>query len=180
VAFVLSRSRSQYEDSRRWHEDRLDIYLDVITQSWKIQDAVFNHFELDEPLPDDLSETMTNLNAAGTKVRLIGSVEVQEVTERLVIEGASAVSHARQDQSGKGLDACDNIRHTLYYFTDLVRAELTNDRTAVALWHRRQRWWRRVKPRRFRFQSPPVRSQPREDGTRTAREPSYAVLDPDP
>jgi hypothetical protein len=142
VAFVLSRSRSQYEDSRRWHEDQLDIYLDVITQSWKIQDAVMYHFELDAPLPDDLSDIMTNLNAAGTKVRLIGSEEVQEVAQRLVTEGASAVSSARQGQAGKGLDACDTIRATLYYFTDLVRAELTSNRAAVEPWHRR--------PKRFR------------------------------
>ena len=51
VGFALSRNRDRFEDSRRWHEDRRDIYLDVVVNAWKIQDAVYNRFELDRPLP---------------------------------------------------------------------------------------------------------------------------------
>ena len=50
AAFALSRSRDRFEDSRRWHEDRRDIYLAVVVNAWKVQDAVYDRFERDQPL----------------------------------------------------------------------------------------------------------------------------------
>jgi hypothetical protein len=49
AAFALNRSRDRFEDSRRWHEDRRDIYLAMMVTTWKIQDAVFGRFERDQP-----------------------------------------------------------------------------------------------------------------------------------
>jgi len=132
VAWVLNRSRATFEDSRRWHEDRRDIYLDVVINAWRIQNAVFDHFEQDVPLPDGLEAYERDLGAAGMKTKLIGSEAVKEVTDRLVIEGGHAVTCALRKGSGQAVDACDNLRHTLYYLTDLMRAELTSDRAAVA------------------------------------------------
>ncbi len=40
AAFVLYRSRGRFEDSRRWHEDRRDIYLSVTVNAWNIQDCL--------------------------------------------------------------------------------------------------------------------------------------------
>jgi hypothetical protein len=139
AAFALSRSRDRFEDSRRWHEDRRDIYLAVTVNAWKIQDAVFTHFELDQPLPDDLVEMLAELGAARLKVQLVGSEEVREVTERLTIKAADATNGARAGSAGKALDACDSIRATLYYLTDLMRSELTSNKEAVRGWHRRPR-----------------------------------------
>jgi hypothetical protein len=143
AAFALSRSRDRFEDSRRWHEDRRDIYLDVVVNAWKIQDAVYNRFELDRPLPDGLTEIFAELEVARTKTQLVGSEEVREVTERLTVEGSAAMTHAKAGAAGKALDACDNIRHTLYYLTDLMRSELTSNKEAARLWHQRPR--RRLK-----------------------------------
>lgn len=139
AGFVLSRNRDRFEDSRRWHEDRRDIYLDVVVNAWKIQDAVYNRFELDRPLPDDLAEVFTKLEVARTKTQLVGSEEVREVTERLTVEASVAMTNAKANRDGKALDACDNIRHTLYYLTDLMRSELTSNKEAVRQWHRRPR-----------------------------------------
>lgn len=47
------------------------------------------------------------------KVQLVGSEEVREVTERLTIEGSTAITHAKAGMAGKALDACDNIRHVV-------------------------------------------------------------------
>lgn len=126
VTYALSRSRSKFEDSRRWHEDRRDIYLDVVTNAWRIQDAVFDYCERGESLPDDLESTAKNLEAASVKTQLVGSEEVTKVARKLVVEGANAVAFAQSGNSGKALDACDNLRHTLYYLVDLMRAELTS------------------------------------------------------
>ena len=139
AAFALNRSLDRFEDSRRWHEDRRDIYLAVVVNAWKIQDAVYGRFEEDRPLPDDLATVLTELNTARMKVQLVGSEEVSDVTDRLRIEGSAAVTSANAGDAGKGLDACDNIRHTLYYLTDLMRAELTSNKAAVSGWHRRSR-----------------------------------------
>ena len=49
------------------------------------------------------------------------------------------MSSAKAGTAGKALDACDNIRHTLYYLTDLMRSELTSNKAAVRQWHRRPR-----------------------------------------
>lgn len=143
AAFALSRSRGRFEDSRRWHEDRRDIYLAVVVNAWKVQDAVYDRFEHDQPLPGDLATFFAELKVASTKVQLVGSQEVSKVTERLTVEGSLAIAHAKTDTSGKALDACDNIRHTLYYLTDLMRSELTSNKAAVRPWHRRPR--RRLK-----------------------------------
>lgn len=145
AAFALSRSRDRFEDSRRWHEDRRDIYLAVVVSAWKIQDAVYDRFERDQPLPDDLAAVFAELQIANRKVQLEGSQEVSEVTERLTVEGSVALTHTGAGASGKALDACDNIRHTLYYLTDLMRSELTSNKAAVRPWHRRPR--RRLKSR---------------------------------
>jgi hypothetical protein len=72
VAFVLNRSRENFEDSRRWHEDRRDIYLDVVSNAWKIQDAIYSYFGQDESLPDDLASMSTELGAADMKTQLVG------------------------------------------------------------------------------------------------------------
>ena len=143
AAFALSRSRDRFEDSRRWHEDRRDIYLAVMVSAWKIENAVYGHFEGDESLPDDLGGDLSELMTTRLKVRLVGSEEVREVTDRLAIEASTAVTRARAGSSGKALDACDNIRHTLYYLTDLMRSELTSNKAAVRQWHQRLR--RRLK-----------------------------------
>ncbi len=145
AAFALSRSRDRFEDSRRWHEDRRDIYLAVVVNAWKVQDAVYDRFERDQPLPDDLAAVFAELKVASTKVQLVGSEEVSEVAERLTVEASIAISRAKADTAGKALDACDNIRHTLYYLTDLMRSELTSNKAAVRPWHRRPR--RRLKSR---------------------------------
>jgi hypothetical protein len=87
VAWVLSRSRATFEDSRRWHEDRRDIYLDVVTNAWRIQDAVFDHFELAVELPDELETFQKDLDAASVKTQLVGSEEVMKVTRELVTHG---------------------------------------------------------------------------------------------
>ena len=139
VAFALNRNRDRFEDSRRWHEDRRDIYLDVMVNAWKIQDAVFDRFEDDPPLPDDLGGTLAELEVARMKTQLVGSEEVREVTEKLTVEASVAMTHAKANRNGKALDACDNIRHTLYYLTDLMRSELTSNKEAVRQWHRRLR-----------------------------------------
>jgi hypothetical protein len=73
AAFALSRSRDRFEDLRRWHDDRRDIYLAVTVSAWKIQDAVYDHFELDRPLPDDLARTFAELKVARMKTQLVGS-----------------------------------------------------------------------------------------------------------
>ena len=135
VAFVLNRSRERFEDSRRWHEDRRDIYMDVVTNAWKLQDAVFDHFERDDPLPADLVSMSKELGAADMKTHLVGSEEVAEVAQRLTIEASAAVAHAQTGATGEALDACDNIRHTLYYLTDLMRSELTGNKAAVSMWY---------------------------------------------
>ena len=49
------------------------------------------------------------------------------------------MTNAKAGAAGKALDACDNIRHTLYYLTDLMRSELTSNKEAVRQWHRRPR-----------------------------------------
>jgi hypothetical protein len=139
AAFALNRSRDRFEDSRRWHEDRRDIYLAVVVNAWKIQDAVYGRFELNRPLPDDLAMVFRELEVARTKVQLVGSEEVREVTERLTIEGSAAMTSANASAEGRALDACDNIRHRLYYLTDLMRSELTSNKAAVRQWHRRRR-----------------------------------------
>ena len=136
VAFVLNRSRENFEESRRWHEDRRDIYLDAVSNAWKIQDAIYSHFEQDESLPDDLASLSTELGAADMKTQLVGSEEVTEVARKLTVAASLAVSHAQAGASGKALDSCDEIRHTLYYLTDLIRSELTGDKMAVREWHR--------------------------------------------
>ena len=145
AAFALSRSRDRFEDSRRWHEDRRDIYLAVMVSAWKIQDAVFNRFELDQPLPDDLAGMLTELEAAWLKVQLVGSENVQKVTQELNIKAHEAVTSARAGATGRALDACDSIRATSYYLTDLMRSELTSNKAAVRPWHRRP--CRRLKSR---------------------------------
>ena len=132
AAFALNRSRDRFEDSRRWHDDRRDIYLAVVVNAWKIQDAVYDRFEQDSPLPDELAEVFAELKVASTKVQLVGSEEVSKVAERLTVVGAVAIAHAKTGISGKALDACDNIRHTLYYLTDLMRSELTVTRRRYA------------------------------------------------
>ena len=137
AAFALNRNRDRFEDSRRWHEDRRDIYLAVTVSAWKIQDAAYDRFERDQPLPDDLDGTLAELRTARLKVQLVGSEEVSEVTEKLTIEASAAVTRAKAGSSGEALDRCDNIRHTLYYLTDLMRSELTSNKAAVRPWHRR-------------------------------------------
>jgi hypothetical protein len=138
VTFVLNRSRERFEDSRRWHEDRRDIYLDVVAYAWKIENAVYNHFERDRPLLSDLNNMLTELGTAKMKAQLVGSEEVTEVAQRLTVEASTAVVHAQTGTSGNALDACDNIRHTLYYLTDLMRSELTSSKVAVSKWHRKR------------------------------------------
>jgi hypothetical protein len=71
------------------------------------------------------------------KVRLVGSEKVREVTDELTIEASKAVTRARAGSSGEALDACDNIRHTLYYLTDLMRSELPSNKAAVRPWQQR-------------------------------------------
>jgi hypothetical protein len=139
VAFALSRNRDRFEDSRRWHEDRRDIYLDIVVNAWKIQDAVYDQFERDVPLPADLAEVLKELEVAQMKTQLVGSEEVKEVTEKLTTGASAAMTNAEAGVRGKALDACDNIRHTLYYLTDLMRSELTSNKATVRQWHRRSR-----------------------------------------
>jgi hypothetical protein len=52
--------------------------------------------------------------------------------ERLTIEASAAMTKAKAGADGQALDACDKIRHTLYYLTDLVRSELTSNKEANA------------------------------------------------
>ena len=145
VAWVLNRSRTQFEDSRRWHEDRREIYLDIVTNAWRSQDAGFDGFEQDVPLPDDLEVWAKDLEAAGVKTQLIGSEKIVKMAQELVKYGNAAVVQARADRSGPGLDACDAIRATLYACTDTMRGELTANRALERHWHssRLRRWWRR-------------------------------------
>jgi hypothetical protein len=77
------------------------------------------------------------------KIQLVGSEKVSEVAEKLTIEASVAMTNAKADRDGKALNAWDNIRHTLYYLTDLMRSELTSNKEAVREWHRRP-------PRRLR------------------------------
>ena len=137
ATFALSRNRDRFEDSRRWHEDRRDIYLAVVVNAWKIQDAVYDRFELDRALPGDLDGILAELKVARMKAQLVGSKEVREVTGRLTVEASTAVAHARARSSGNALDSCDNIPHTLYYLTDLMQSDLTSNKAAARQWHRR-------------------------------------------
>ena len=73
------------------------------------------------------------------KIQLVGSEEVSAVTRELTGYGSVALTYARSGRRGDALDNCDNIRHTLYYLTDLMRAELTSNKAAVNGWHRRSR-----------------------------------------
>jgi len=139
VTLLLSRSHDKFEDSRRWHEDRRDIYLDIVIYAWRVQDAIFDHFESDEPLPSDLGDMSKKLEAAGIKTQLIGSEGVTEVARKLAGEASEAATYAESGESGKALDACDNIRHTLYFLIDLMRADLTSNKAAVSRWHSRRR-----------------------------------------
>jgi len=117
VTFALSRSRDKFEDSRRWHADRRDIYLDIMTHAWRIQDAVFDHFERAAPLPGDLEDVSKELAAASRTTQLIGSEEVTKVARRLAGEAATAVTYAESDESGPALDACDSIRQPCHPLT---------------------------------------------------------------
>ena len=103
AAFVLSRSRDRFEDSRRWHEDRRDIYLAVLVGAWAIEHAVHDHFEGDEPLPGDLGGVLNELMTTRMKVRLVGSEKVREVTDDLAIDASKAVTRARAGSSGEAL-----------------------------------------------------------------------------
>ena len=170
VAWVINRSRSRFEDSRRWHEDRRDIYLDIVTNSWRIQDAVFEHFEGQEPLPDDLERWAKDLEEAGVKTQLVGSEKIIKMTQTLVRHGHAAVAASRAGQSGPGLDACDGLRHTLYACTDTMRGELTANRALERHWN--SNTWRRRR-RRLGWKSrdyttPDLGTRKRSDRSRTA------------
>lgn len=95
-----------------------------MTQAWRVQDAVFDHFERDEELPGDLDDMSKELEAASRATQLIGSEDVPKVARSLAGAASEAVTCAEAGESGMALDACDTIRHTLYYLTDLMRAEL--------------------------------------------------------
>jgi hypothetical protein len=158
LTYAVSRNRDRFEDSRRWHEDRRDIYLDIVTSAWEIEEAVFDHFEQSVALPPrrKLTAALSTLGLASRKTQLIGSEEVKELAQRLRIEAGVALDSASHDDSGRALDACDNIRHTAYYLTDLMRAELTSNPAAVRSWHRRrrvQRWLARRRRSRSRSAS---------------------------
>jgi hypothetical protein len=134
---LVSKSHAKFEDSRRWYRDRKDAYQKVVRGSWQMEHAVFGYFEADEPLPTGLDDISAELEAAGHEIHLIGSEDVWQVVERLLLETSKAHAHAKRGESGPALNACDNIRHTLYFLTDLMRAELTGDRESLRRWERR-------------------------------------------
>jgi hypothetical protein len=137
LTFLLYRSRAKFEDSRRWHEDRRDIYLEVVTSALEIEEAIFTHFEHKEPLPGHLDDVKAKLNAAVVKTEIVGSEEVKEATQKLKIEVGHAMRHVAMDQDNLALDHCETIRETLYYLIELMRSELTNNKALMRGWEQR-------------------------------------------
>lgn len=145
VAAILSRRQNRFEDSRRWHEERKDIYLEVNKYTWRLQDAIFNHFDRDTDLPEDFEQYENALSEVQLKIRLIASEQVNSAVEDLFLSASMGITSALQEEAGRALDACDSMRHQLYYVVDLMRAELTSNRSAITRWTKEPltRWGRR-------------------------------------
>jgi hypothetical protein len=63
--------------------------------------AVFGYFEADEPLPTGLDDISAELEAAGHEIHLIGSEDVWQVVERLLLETSKAHAHARDAKADR-------------------------------------------------------------------------------
>ena len=77
----------------------------MLTNVWRIQDAVFERLEADEPLPSDLDAMAKDLDAAAVKTRLVGSEEVVKMTLDLAARAERAIIFARSDNTAGALDA---------------------------------------------------------------------------
>lgn len=148
---TTNRRRNRFEDSRRWHEDRKNLYLDVTTQVWAVQDAIYDHYELDRDLPNDFGELHAKVEKIKRTVELIGSEEVNSQCRQLFVEAHGGITCVESNDAGAALDKCDNMRHRLYYVTDLMRSELNADRRAVNRWHANRPASRREHDRLMRW-----------------------------
>jgi hypothetical protein len=117
-----------------------------------VEHDLYNRFEANKELPDDLDTRIEELWLLRKEVELIGSKKVSRQFGGILFEISSAHHWANLGDSGLTLNHCDNIRHMTYYLESLARADLTNDKEELRSWNQSRnpiKRWQQRRRRRF-------------------------------
>jgi hypothetical protein len=147
-----NRSRARFEDARRWHQERKELYLKAQAEIVYIRGALEGPVNTRDDLPDDLDSRLAALWQILQETQLVGSQEVASEMLKVYLHLHVGVQKARtgeMDPEWFGRFYESSMMDTMQA---QARADLTNDRRALhehkpALLLGR-RWWRRRRARK--------------------------------